>query len=93
MNPGCIPSAFVSPERPDVTGVSGPLHLSGIVATAAASTSAYVAKDDLAAALAGLEGKIAAILNSMEQGSAMGQGSKKEECSPSPDPPLVEEEG
>lgn len=69
-----------------MTGVSEPLSWSGIVATAGASTSAYFTKDDLAAVLAGLEGKIAGMLTSMTQGG------KKQERSPSSDPPPVVEE-
>lgn len=55
--------------------------MSSIVATAEAPTLAYVTKGDLAAALADLEGKIAGMLVSV------GQGGKKQEHSPSPDPP------
>lgn len=67
--------------------MSEPLRLSGIVATAGKSASAYATKDDLATALAGLEGKIAGMLTSMEQSS------KKWEHSPLPDPlPVVKEE-
>lgn len=58
----CIPAEFVSSKRPDVTSVSEPLHLTGIVTTVGASTSAYVTRDDLAAPLAGLEVKIAGML-------------------------------
>lgn len=70
-----------------MTGASEPLHLSGIVATAETSTSAYITKDDLVVALASLEGKIADMLNSMVQGV------KKWKKSPSPVPsPGMEEE-
>lgn len=84
---GHSPIRFMPPEIPDGTGISEPLWLSGIVTTARASTSAYVTKDDLAAAMASLEGKIVGILDSMEQDG------KKWEHFPSPDhPPVVEEE-
>lgn len=43
----------MSLERPDIAGASDTHRLSGMVATAGASTLAYITKEDLAFALAG----------------------------------------
>lgn len=75
-------AVFNSPERPEATGQSEPLWLSGIVATANASDSTYVTKDNLASALAGLKGKIAGMIASVSQGGRKWDRSSAHEPSP-----------
>ncbi|PIO36080.1 hypothetical protein AB205_0175550, partial [Aquarana catesbeiana] len=75
-----VTAASVSPERPAAFGLAEPLHLSGVVATTNIPASAYVTKDDLASALAGLEGELAGMIASVTQGG------KKRHRSPSPEP-------
>lgn len=53
-DPSHASMVLTSPERPEVTGQSVPLRLSGIVAISSALTSAYVTKDNLASVVAGL---------------------------------------
>lgn len=69
-----------------MAGAFEPKQQSGIVATAVASTSAYITNDDLAVELPSLEGKIDGMV------SFMAQSSKRWERFPSPDPPPVVEE-
>lgn len=59
---------ITSPERPGVTCQFELLCLSGIVATTGVSTLEYVTKDDLVLALAGLEDKIAGMIDSVTNG-------------------------
>lgn len=54
-DPSCASNVLSSPERPEVTGQSELLWLSGIVANSSASASSYVTKDDLASVLAGMK--------------------------------------
>lgn len=55
-------TALASPERPDDTRQSEPLCLSSIVPAANASTTKFITKEELASALAGLEGKISGMI-------------------------------
>lgn len=84
-DPSPASTVLSSPERPEATGQSESLRLSGIVATSNVSASAYVTKDDLASALAGLEEKMAKMIASVSQSG------KKHKRSPSPLPVLEQE--
>lgn len=75
------PPVFASSDKPRERDALGPLHLLDIVATAGASTSAYVTWVDLTTALPGLKGTFFGML------AFMAQSCKKHERSPSSDPP------
>lgn len=67
------PIVFAAPDRPEVTVASKPFNLSGIVATAGASTLVYVTKVYLAVVLVGLEGKITCMISFMAQAVKRGE--------------------